>query len=49
MGIKIEHTTDGIKNVCDECGEEPQRFAIHRCNPFRDIKLTPLTGSNKNG
>jgi hypothetical protein len=35
--LKLIHTTDGIKTVCLECGEEITSL-MHKCNPFRDVK-----------
>ena len=39
MGVKIEHTTDGVINRCSECGEELKSL-FHRCNPFRGAKFS---------
>lgn len=38
MTIKLIHTTEGVKTICVECGDEIISM-MHKCNPFRDIKL----------
>lgn len=35
--IKIEHTTDGIINVCRHCGEEVKSM-LHVCPLIKNIK-----------
>ena len=38
MEIKLEYTTDGVKTVCVECGEEILSM-MHKCNPFVEKKF----------